>query len=60
MLRFARDHDMLRASYLPLVLRWLWLKARWRGRLKTDGLCFVGGGVKLPSGWLEPGSTIDT
>jgi acetyltransferase-like isoleucine patch superfamily enzyme len=49
-LRFARDHDMLRPSYLPLVLRWLWLKARWRGRLKTDGLCFVGRGVKLEIG----------
>jgi acetyltransferase-like isoleucine patch superfamily enzyme len=49
-LRFAREHDMLRPSYLPLVLRWLWLKARWRDRLKTDGLCFVGRGVKLEIG----------
>jgi acetyltransferase-like isoleucine patch superfamily enzyme len=49
-LHFARDHDMLRPSYLLLVLRWLWLKARWRGRLKTDGLCFLGGGVKLEIG----------
>ena len=49
-LRFAREHDMLRPSYAPLVLRWLWLKARWRGRLKTDGLCFVGRGVKLEIG----------
>jgi acetyltransferase-like isoleucine patch superfamily enzyme len=50
LLRFAREHEMLRFSYLPLVLRWLWLKARWRGRLKTDGLCFVGRGVKLEIG----------
>ncbi|HZO77050.1 MAG TPA: acyltransferase [Solirubrobacteraceae bacterium] len=49
-LRFAREHDMLRPSYAPLVLRWLWLKARWRGRLRTDGLCFVGRGVKLEIG----------
>ena len=49
-LRFAREHDMLRPSYVPLVLRWLWLKARWRDRLKTDGLCFVGRGVKLEIG----------
>jgi acetyltransferase-like isoleucine patch superfamily enzyme len=49
-LRFAREHDMLRLSYVPLVLRWLWLKARWRGRLKTDGPCFVGPGVKLEIG----------
>lgn len=49
-LRFAREHDMLRPSYVPLVLRWLWLKARWRGRLRTDGLCFVGRGVKLEIG----------
>jgi len=54
-LRFARDHDMLRTSYLPLVLRWLWLKMRWRGRLETDGLCFVGSGVKLEIG---PGATL--
>jgi acetyltransferase-like isoleucine patch superfamily enzyme len=40
-LRFARDHNMLRAGYLPLIARWLWLKLRWRGRLQTDGLCFV-------------------
>jgi acetyltransferase-like isoleucine patch superfamily enzyme len=49
-IRFAREHDMLRLSYLPLVLRWLWLKARWRSRLRTDGLCFVGRGVKLEIG----------
>ena len=32
---------MLRAGYVPLIARWLWLKLRWRGRLRTDGLCFV-------------------
>jgi acetyltransferase-like isoleucine patch superfamily enzyme len=50
LLRFAREHGMLRPSYVPLALRWLWLKARWRGRLETDGLCFVGRGVKLEIG----------
>jgi acetyltransferase-like isoleucine patch superfamily enzyme len=50
LLRFVREHGMLRPSYAPLVLRWLWLKARWRGRLQTNGLCFVGRGVKLEIG----------
>ncbi len=49
-LRFAREHHMLRPGYVPLVVRWLWLKLRWRGRLQTDGLCFVGPGVKFEIG----------
>ena len=49
-LRFAREHHMLRRGYVPLVARWLWLKLRWRGRLRTDGLCFVCPGVKLEIG----------
>ncbi len=32
---------MLNLKYARLAARWLWLKARWRGRLQTDGLCFV-------------------
>jgi acetyltransferase-like isoleucine patch superfamily enzyme len=28
----------------------VWLKLRWRGRLKTDGLCFVCPGVKFEIG----------
>jgi acetyltransferase-like isoleucine patch superfamily enzyme len=39
--RFARTHHMFRWGYVPLIARWLWLKLRWRGRLQTDGLCFV-------------------
>jgi acetyltransferase-like isoleucine patch superfamily enzyme len=30
--------------------RWLWLKLRWRGRLQTDGLCFICPGVKFEIG----------
>jgi acetyltransferase-like isoleucine patch superfamily enzyme len=48
--RFARAHHMLSRGYLVLVARWLWLKLRWRGRLITDGLCFVGPGVKFEIG----------
>jgi acetyltransferase-like isoleucine patch superfamily enzyme len=32
---------MLNRKYARLALRWAWLKLRFRGRLKTDGLCFV-------------------
>ncbi len=53
--RFMRAHNMLQRNYAVLVLRWLWLKLRWRGRLETDGLCFVGPGVKFEIG---PGATV--
>ena len=49
-LRFAKAHRMLRPGYYPLFVRWVWLKLRWRGRLKTDGLCFVCPGVKFEIG----------
>jgi acetyltransferase-like isoleucine patch superfamily enzyme len=69
LLRFMRRHGMLNASYGRLIARWAWLKLRWRGRLKTDGLCFVGPGVKLEIGpdavlrlgrwsWIGHGSKI--
>jgi acetyltransferase-like isoleucine patch superfamily enzyme len=48
--RFARKHRMLTPGYFILVARWLWLKLRWRGRLRTDGLCFVCPGVKFEIG----------
>ncbi len=48
--RFARSHGMLHWRYLPLVARWAWLKLRWRGRLKTDGLAFVCPGVHFEIG----------
>jgi acetyltransferase-like isoleucine patch superfamily enzyme len=53
--RFARTNGMLTRGYFVLVLRWLWLKLRWRGRLQTDGLCFVGPGVKFEIG---PGASV--
>jgi len=41
---------MLDHRYARLGLRWLWLKLRWRGRLVTDGLCFVMPGVTFEIG----------
>jgi acetyltransferase-like isoleucine patch superfamily enzyme len=49
-LRFARRNRMLTVGYARLIAKWLWLKLRWRGRLNTDGLCFVCPGVKLEIG----------
>jgi acetyltransferase-like isoleucine patch superfamily enzyme len=54
-LRFARRHRMLSLGYLALYARWLWLKIRWRGRLVTDGMCFVCPGVKFEIG---PGAKV--
>src|SRR3954447_3956141 len=50
LLRFMRRHGMLNTKYARLIARWAWLKLRWRGRLQTDGLCFVGPGVELEIG----------
>jgi acetyltransferase-like isoleucine patch superfamily enzyme len=41
---------MIRPGYVALIARWAWLKLRWRGRLRTDGLCFVCPGVKFEIG----------
>jgi acetyltransferase-like isoleucine patch superfamily enzyme len=49
-LRFARVNHMFSWGYCILIVRWLWLKLRWRGRLRTDGLCFVCPGVKFEIG----------
>jgi acetyltransferase-like isoleucine patch superfamily enzyme len=49
-LRFMRRHGMLNHKYGRLALRWAWLKLRWHGRLQTDGLCFIGPGVKFEIG----------
>ena len=64
-----RDHGMLSLPYAKLVARWLWLKLRFRGRLQTDGLCFVCPGVTIEIGrdaklhlgrwsWIGHGSKI--
>src|SRR3954464_5265726 len=50
LLRFMRAHGMLNRKYVRLIARWAWLKLRWRGRLQTDGLCFVGPGVTFEIG----------
>jgi acetyltransferase-like isoleucine patch superfamily enzyme len=49
-LRFARANGLVSRGYALLVLRLLWLKLRWRGRLVTDGLAFVCPGVKFEIG----------
>jgi acetyltransferase-like isoleucine patch superfamily enzyme len=41
---------MLTPGYLWLMVRWVWLKLRWRGRLRTDGMCFICPGVKFEIG----------
>jgi acetyltransferase-like isoleucine patch superfamily enzyme len=41
LLRFMRRNHMLNHRYAALLLRWVWLKLRWRGRLQTDGIAFV-------------------
>jgi acetyltransferase-like isoleucine patch superfamily enzyme len=48
--RFARRNGMLNRKYARLALRLAWLKLRFRGRLKTDGLCFVAPGVTFEIG----------
>jgi acetyltransferase-like isoleucine patch superfamily enzyme len=41
---------MISFGYALLIVRWVWLKLRWRGRLKTDGLCFICPRVKFEIG----------
>lgn len=48
--RFLRRHRMLTPKYARLIARWAWLKLRFRGRLVTDGLCFVGPDVSFEIG----------
>src|SRR5947209_7923791 len=48
--RFAREHGLLTRGYLVLMARWLWIKLRWRGRVQTDGLCFICPRVKFEIG----------
>ena len=50
LLRWMRAHRMLTPNYARLLIRLGWLKLRFRGRLKTDGLAFVCPGVTLEIG----------
>src|ERR671916_460573 len=50
LLRFLRRNRMLNLEYGRLALRLVWLKLRFRGRLQTDGPCFIGPGVQLEIG----------
>jgi acetyltransferase-like isoleucine patch superfamily enzyme len=49
-IRFARRNGLVTPGYAALLLRWLWLKLRWRGRLKTDGPAFICPGVTFEIG----------
>jgi acetyltransferase-like isoleucine patch superfamily enzyme len=48
--RWMRANNMVNRHYAALGVRWLWLKLRWRGRLQTDGICFICPRVKLEIG----------
>jgi acetyltransferase-like isoleucine patch superfamily enzyme len=49
-LRFMRRNNMLSIGYARLLVRLVWLKLRFRGRLKTDGIAFVCPNVTLEIG----------
>jgi acetyltransferase-like isoleucine patch superfamily enzyme len=50
LLRFMRANHMLTPRYAFLLARYVLLKARFRKRLQTDGICFICPGVKLEIG----------
>ena len=50
LLRFMRANRMLTGSYARLLTRYVLLKLRHRGRLQTDGICFICPGVQLEIG----------
>jgi acetyltransferase-like isoleucine patch superfamily enzyme len=50
LLRFMRANGMLNTRYARLLVRLALLKLRFRGRLQTDGLCFICPHVKLEIG----------
>jgi acetyltransferase-like isoleucine patch superfamily enzyme len=67
--RWMRANNMVNRHYALLGARWVWLKLRWRGRLQTDGICFVCPGVRFEIGrnaklhigrwaWIGHGSKI--
>ena len=50
LLRFLRRNGMLNAEVRAAGAALGWLKLRFRGRLQTDGLCFIGPGVTIQIG----------
>ena len=50
LLRFMRANHMFTFGYARLLVRFAYLKLRFRGRLQTDGICFICPGVKLEIG----------
>jgi acetyltransferase-like isoleucine patch superfamily enzyme len=48
--QWMRANNMVNRHYAVLGARWLWLKLRWRGRLQTDGICFICPRVQLEIG----------
>jgi acetyltransferase-like isoleucine patch superfamily enzyme len=50
LLRFMRANHMLSVGYARMLARLALLKLRYRGRLRTDGLCFICPGVQLEIG----------
>ena len=50
LLRFMRANHMMNLGYARLLARLAVLKLRYRGRLRTDGICFVCPRVKLEIG----------
>jgi acetyltransferase-like isoleucine patch superfamily enzyme len=69
LLRFMRTNHMINAGYARLIARYVRLKLRYRGRLQTDGLCFICPRVQLEIGpratlrvgrwaWIGHGSKI--
>jgi acetyltransferase-like isoleucine patch superfamily enzyme len=67
--RFMRTNNMLSLAYARLLARYALLKLRYRGRLQTDGICFLCPGVQLEIGrhatlrigrwaWIGHGSKI--
>jgi acetyltransferase-like isoleucine patch superfamily enzyme len=69
LLRFMRRNGMLTPGYALLLARLVWLKLRFRGRLRTDGIAFVCPRVKFEIGrdavvhlgrwsWIGHGSKI--
>jgi len=50
LVRFLLGHGMLSPRYLRLYARLRWLKLRYRGRLTSDGIAFIGPGVSFEIG----------